>query len=82
MKAPRTLYDHLTEIFGKAHEVQSAARLLETKMETAPTKIPVALRHFVDDADWLSGQIEELAGAIAAAADEAALLTGKDGGAT
>jgi hypothetical protein len=82
MKPLRTLRDHLTEIFGKAHELQSAARLLETKMDTAPTKMPAALRHFVDDADWLSGQIVELAGAIAAAADEAALLTSKDGGAT
>ena len=82
MKAPPTLGDHLNEIFGKAHELQSAARLLETKMDSAPAKIPVALRHFIDDADWLSRQIVSLAGIIAAAADDAALLTDSDGGAT
>jgi hypothetical protein len=83
MKAPRTLRDHLLDIGSKAYDLQSAARLLETKMDTAPvTKIPVPLQHFVNDADWLSRQISTLADTIAAAAGDASLLTNKDGGAT
>ena len=72
MKAPRTLRDHLSDIRSQAYDLHSAARLLETMLDAAPvSKIPVALQHFINEADWLSRQIAPLAASIATAADDA-----------
>jgi hypothetical protein len=77
MKPVPTVVSHLCDIRTTGYDLQNASRLLERLMDDMPAKVPAELQPFVEQADWLSRQIETYASTIVTAADDAEALASR-----